>query len=261
MFSLFKEKKMSDRNQEDQSGSESDKGAVSSQDSPDYKPYAGIGSRKMMELIAFGLGRQGFTCRTGGADGADRAFLKGSKEAFFRRGSARPELFLPWPGFNGQHSSFSIPPTAAHVIARQHHPGYDRMTQAVQKLMARNAQQVQGRDLKCNSKFVICWTPDGCIDSETRTKKTGGTGQAIGHAASLGIPVFNLAREEHYNQFLEYLKSQKLNWTMTFAEAHADLTPCEPSEATKKKQARKEAGMTTRHPKYLPAEDNPAIPK
>jgi hypothetical protein len=85
MFSLFKEKKMSDRNQEDQSGSESDKGAVSSQDSPDYKPYAGIGSRetpkticKMMELIAFGLGRQGFTCRTGGADGADRAFLKGS---------------------------------------------------------------------------------------------------------------------------------------------------------------------------------------
>jgi hypothetical protein len=233
---------MSDHNQKDQDSAE-----PTNQDNSDYKPYAGIGSRetpkticKMMEKIAFGLGRQGYTCRTGGADGADRAFLKGSKEAYFRRGTARPELFLPWPGFNGNHSTFSIPPVAAFAIARRYHPGYDRMSQAVQKLMARNAQQIQGRDLQYNSKFVICWTPDGCIDGESRTKKTGGTGQAIEHAAALGIPVFNLAREEHYAQFEAYLKSQKIEWDLSFVQAHADLTPTEPSEATRKKQARKD---------------------
>jgi hypothetical protein len=243
---------MSDHDQTKGTGNTEVAGA-DSQDDADYRPYAGIGSRetpkticKMMELIAFGLGRQGFTCRTGGADGADRAFLKGAKEAFFRRGSARPELFLPWPGFNGNHSSFQIPPTEAHAIARKYHPGYDRMVQSVQKLMARNAQQIQGRDLKCNSKFVICWTPDGCIDGASRTKNTGGTGQAIEHAAALGIPVFNLARAEHYAKFEEYLKSQGLKWEMSFAEAHADLTPSEPSAATKERMARKAAGVGNR---------------
>jgi hypothetical protein len=187
----------------------------------------------MIELIAFGLARQGFTNRTGGADGADQAFLKGAKQAFYRVGGARPELFLPWPTFNGHHSSFSVPPTAAFAIARKYHPGFDRLSQPAQKLMARNAQQVQGRDLQSNSRFMICWTPDGCITGETRTKRTGGTGQAIAHAADLGIPVFNLQRPEHYAHFVEYLKKQGLKWTMTYEEAHADITPAEPSAASK----------------------------
>lgn len=245
---------MSDHDQTKGTGN-ADVAGADSQDDADYRPYAGIGSRetpkticKMMELIAFGLGRQGFTCRTGGADGADLAFLKGAKEAFFRRGTARPELFLPWPGFNGNHSSFSVPPTEAHAIARKYHPGYDRLPQSVQKLMARNAQQIQGRDLQSNSRFVICWTPDGCISGETRGKTTGGTGQAISHAADLGIPVFNLKREEHYAHFVKYLKNQQLRWHLSYEEAHADLTPAEPSPSSKAWRERRERQKTGRSP-------------
>lgn len=213
---------------------------ITNSQSDEYRPYAGIGSREtpkticdMMELIAYGLARQGFTCRTGGADGADHAFLKGAKNAFHRAGGASPELFLPWPSFNGHHSSFSAPPSAAFPIARLYHPGYDRLTSSMQKLMARNAQQIQGRDLQSNSRFVICWTPDGCISGETRNRTTGGTGQAIAHASDLKIPVFNLKRPEHYAHFLKYLKSQNLRWPMIYEEAHVDLTPAEPSAASK----------------------------
>jgi hypothetical protein len=219
-----------------------------------YRPYAGIGSREtpkticdMMQQIAEGLGRQGYTCRTGGADGADHAFLKGAKEAFYRKGPSS-ELFLPWSNFNGNHSTFSVPPVAAYAVARKYHPGFDKLTPSVQKLMARNAQQIQGRDLASNSKFVICWTPDGCINGETRTKATGGTGQAIAHASDLGIPVFNLARPEHYAQFEAYLKSQNLKWSMSFEEAHADRTPAPPSAASLARQEKLKLAGKFRQP-------------
>lgn len=222
----------------------------------DYRPFAGIGSREtpkticaMMEQIAIGLSLQGFTCRTGGADGADYAFLKGALHASRRSNGAAPEMFLPWPHFNGQNSIFSVPPTESFTIARKYHPGYDRLPPSVQKLMARNAQQIQGKDLKSNSKFVICWTPDGCISGETRGKRTGGTGQAIAHASALGIPVFNLQRPEHYAHFVDYLRKQGLPWTMTYEEAHADMTPCEPSPSARAWKERRERSRAERTPK------------
>ena len=63
------------------------------------KYYAGIGSRETpkniclyMTAIAKRLASLGYTCNSGGADGADSAFERG---AVINR-----QIFLPWDGFN-----------------------------------------------------------------------------------------------------------------------------------------------------------------
>lgn len=66
--------------------------------------------------------------------------------------------------------------------------------------MARNVCQIKGLNINKNSKFVICWTKDGCESHLTRTRKTGGTGLAISVASKLGIPIYNLKNEDSYNR-------------------------------------------------------------
>lgn len=73
--------------------------------------------------------------------------------------------------------------------------------------MARNIQQILGQNLDIETKFVICWTPDGCKTRGQRTRKTGGTGQAIACASSLNIPIFNLLNENSEAEFLEFLEN------------------------------------------------------
>ena len=70
------------------------------------KVYAGVGSREtprhILEVIyevAGVLKEAGWVCRTGGADGADDAFLAG--------GTPQVELLLPWAGFNGHPGSMA----------------------------------------------------------------------------------------------------------------------------------------------------------
>ena len=69
--------------------------------------YAGIGSRStpdnvlgIMEKLGIVLAKKGFILRSGGADGADKAFEKGCDLA-----SGQKEIYLPWKGFNGNNSS------------------------------------------------------------------------------------------------------------------------------------------------------------
>jgi hypothetical protein len=61
--------------------------------------------------------------------------------------------------------------------------------------MARNYRQIRGLDAP-DSKFVICWTPNGELK--------GGTAQAIKIAKNYGIPVFNLAIEKDYRRILDW---------------------------------------------------------
>lgn len=155
--------------------------------------YAGIGSRRtpplilgVMEAIGETLAREGWILRSGHAPGADQAFEKGAGEA--------AEVYLPWPGFEGEVPIYGRPlyqasPTA-HAIAADHHPAWPRLKDAVRSLHARNAHQVLGLELDAPSSFVICWTPDGSLDG--RGGKSGGTGQALRIAAAYGVPVFNL---------------------------------------------------------------------
>lgn len=164
----------------------------------DYKPYSGIGSRQtpkhileIMTKTAEVLATRGFTLRSGGAGGADTAFEAGAGEH---------EIYLPWPKFQGSSSQLIVQPGKAFNIASEFHPTWDRCSQGARKLHARNVHQVLGMDFNHPSKFVLCWTPDGCTGMATRTRKTGGTGMAISIAEHYGIPVFNLMLSEHYDR-------------------------------------------------------------
>jgi hypothetical protein len=166
------------------------------------KYYAGIGSRETpapmiakMTTIANRLDKLGYLLRSGGAGGADKAFADGC---------VNKEIYVPWDGFNGIRQVFPIP-AQAFVIAEGIHPGWQYLSHGAKTMMARNAMQILGPNLDTPSAFVVCWTKDGCDSAATRTKKTGGTGQAIAHASSLGIPVFNLANSSHYLRISQFL--------------------------------------------------------
>lgn len=162
----------------------------------DYKPYTGIGSRAAVDVpqllpwlsnIASWLDDQGYTLRTGGAEGCDQAFMRGTG---FNR-----EVFLPWPGFNGIRGGTPFDIAGAEVLAARFHPGWSRLPQGARKLHTRNVPQVLGSNLASPSLFVLCWTPDG-LDS-------GGTGQAIRIARAHGVPVYNLYHRDEYTRFVQ----------------------------------------------------------
>lgn len=155
------------------------------------KRYAGIGSREtpqvvldLMTKIAVYLNDEGYVLRSGGADGADKAFESGAGEL--------KEIFLPWKGFNGSNSLFYIDKSfyraTAYKMASQFHPAWDKLNYGAQKLMARNTYQVLGKDLKSPSEFIVCWTKGG--------KEIGGTAQAIRIAKHYEIKVYNLGLEK-----------------------------------------------------------------
>lgn len=167
--------------------------------------YAGIGSREtppdILELatrIARRLSVLGFTLRSGGAVGADQAFSDGA---------ASQQVFLPWAGYNNLHSDYIGPSEKSKGIAKILHPGWDYLSQGVKKLMARNTHQIMGPNCDSLSRFVVCYTKDGCETGYDRTKMTGGTGQAIDLASRLGIPVFNLKNKDALQRLGALIKS------------------------------------------------------
>ena len=156
------------------------------------KVYAGIGSRKTPEavqnkmfFIARILAKEGYILRSGGAEGADTAFEDGCD----CEGGAK-EIYLPWRAFNGNRSLLYTPSTDTYEISAKFHPTWQRLSQPVRKLMARNAHQVLGADCKSPVRGIICWTSDG--------EASGGTGQAIRIAAHYHIPVYNLYNGEDF---------------------------------------------------------------
>lgn len=173
--------------------------------------YAGIGSREtpievqrhMFQVGKF-LARKGYTLRTGGADGADNAFLEGC-----RAGNGKVELWLPWQGFNGHRSEFTPDRDEFYQIASLLHPAWKGLKDSVKRLHSRNVGQILGEHFDAEkviefianrspvaiplpdvSEFVLCWTPDGSTGEKT-SSATGGTGMAIRVAYSLDIPIYN----------------------------------------------------------------------
>ena len=148
-----------------------------------------------MTKIAAKLSLDGFTLRSGGAVGADIAF---------GIGSTRSQIFVPWRGFNGFPIVYKIP-DEAYEIASELHPAWQYLKQPARTMMARNCMQVLGPNLDNPSRFVICWTPDGIEKESQRTKKSGGTAQAVSHASRLGIPVYNLQLHKRVTMFERYV--------------------------------------------------------
>ena len=156
--------------------------------------YAGIGSRKTpdevlrtMSALATVLAHEGWTLRSGGADGADAAFAEGVPAE--HRG--RVEIFVPWRGYNGVEGPGSVLMDrmqfqAAERFVSAFHDAWQRCGSGARKLHARNAAIIHGANLKEPVDAVICWTPNAVT--------VGGTATGIRMAREHGIPVFNLAR-------------------------------------------------------------------
>jgi len=161
--------------------------------------YAGIGSvetpadiqNRMTEMARY-LDSLGYTLRSGGAKGADQAFERGAskKDIFYSKDATEKTL----------------------KIAEEIHPNWkavkganDKATKFIQGLMARNTNQVFGRELDVPVDFVLAWTPDGITHYSNRTIKTGGTGQAIDMASRKGIPVINMAKTDWREQLMAVL--------------------------------------------------------
>lgn len=152
------------------------------------KFYAGIGSREtptdildLMQEVAAALEEQGWTLRSGGADGADAAFAAGTDVR---------ELFLPWPNYNDltpEDGAVLIRPLPAAVeMASTVHPAWDRCSHGARQLHGRNCHIILGHDLQSPVKFVLAWTPGGL--------PKGGTALGIMLARQREIPVFNLGK-------------------------------------------------------------------
>lgn len=155
------------------------------------KYFTGIGSRETPERVCSAmtqissyLEHEGYTLRSGGADGADLAFERGMIQG-------HKEIWLPWLKFN-KSDSLLLPTSEAFSIAATVHPVWDRLSPAAKKLHARNCHQVLGETLDDPSAFLLCWTPNGKI--------AGGSATAINLAMRYNVPVFNLAtvHDENY---------------------------------------------------------------
>ncbi|MFO7815325.1 MAG: hypothetical protein R6V14_06290 [Halanaerobiales bacterium] len=175
--------------------------------------YAGIGSRdtpqdilKIMERLAFSLGKNKYTLRSGGSPGADTAFEAGAKKA-----QSEFEIYLPWSKFQARMGENYIDVRnldtfdKAQNIAIKNYPEFEELSESSKKLIIRDTYQVLGKDLNTPSEFIVCWTPDGCITHRDRSRETGGTGQAISIASKRDIPIFNLKLKEHRRQIKEWL--------------------------------------------------------
>jgi hypothetical protein len=155
--------------------------------------YAGVGSRstppdilQLMTRVARRLDTLGWTLRSGGARGADRAFeLGATKKQIFYAEDCTP---------------------LAMSISKIYHPAWDCIPEWAKKLHGRNAMQILGPHLDIPSAFVVCWTPDGAQVTEETTRKSGGTGQAIRIADAHNIPIFNLKHKDALQRLAKILE-------------------------------------------------------
>ena len=103
-------------------------------------------------------------------------------------------------GIDISESMISQAKKEAIDLAMSFHSAPQYCSDIAKKLHGRNSFQVLGANLNDPVKFVICWTPDGCLSHSTRTRASGGTGTAISIASANNIPIFNLQRKEHFDR-------------------------------------------------------------
>lgn len=137
-----------------------------------------------MTKVANLLSSNGYILRSGGAEGADSAFEKGSLKS---------RIYLPWEGFNNKYiddGTYIVPPRRYDFV-EDYHPNPTALSVYGYKFMSRNSYQVLGDDLDnpVLSDFVICYTPDG--------KASGGTGQALRIAKDYKVEIFNFFFDKH----------------------------------------------------------------
>lgn len=153
------------------------------------KFYTGVGSRSTPEDIMYIIGKlakklanNGWIVRSGGAIGADRAFEAGAISV----GGGRM-IYYP------QDAN-----AASMDMASKVHPAWNKCSDYVKKLHARNCFQVLGIDLNTPSSFLVCWTPGGA--------DVGGTRTAIVIARNNNIEVINLGIKHQLDRIVKYIE-------------------------------------------------------
>lgn len=161
--------------------------------------YAGIGSRKTppeilgaMRRLGGLLGTQGWTLRSGGAQGADSAFEEGCTLA---RGMK--EIFYASAGQDRWCRDMAI-----RYVSQWRRDNWGQTSDYVVSLHARNMKQVLGNNGDDPVDALICWTNNG--------GPTGGTGTAIRCAMDHNIPIYNLYLDD-YDAILNKLNHGSLN--------------------------------------------------
>lgn len=147
-------------------------------------------SYQLLKHMAGYLALNGWTGRSGGADGADSAL----EEALLKLPHLM-EVYLPWSNFNGRIANSRVylidtpkltTYPSAMGIAEQTHPAWDRCSRGARALHARNVYQVLGRDLQTPSKILVCWA----IPTASGVK--GGTNTAVQLAKQHGCKIVNI---------------------------------------------------------------------
>lgn len=165
--------------------------------------YAGIGSREtpehiltIMHHLGAYMADQGWTLRSGAAQGADYSFEEGAVHQ-----GGETEIYLPWKGFNFSKSELhpgNYPfSDEERAYAAQMHPAWNKCSPSARLLHQRNTRQLIGIEQLHGenvvvSKMLICWTEGGLLK--------GGTAQALRIATSLNIPIINLGRAQNADE-------------------------------------------------------------
>ena len=177
------------------------------------KIYTGAGARNtpdrildIMEHVGYVLAQRGYVLRSGGAEGADKAFEAGCDAA---HGSKK--IYIPWSGFNNYTpNGVSIMTLdqgnrdGAIDIIKDAHPAFNRLSRGALALHARNAYQVQGLYLDSPSQFLLCYAP-----TDRDGVPTGGTRTAWVVARMFDIPCFNLSNDRDYERITKFIKDQR----------------------------------------------------
>lgn len=144
--------------------------------------------KQLMRDFASRIAEEGYTLRSGGADGSDKAFQAGAEnKEVFRSNDAEDWAY--------DEVKTCLPTDRSN---------FDNWKPYVKGLLARNMMQVLGRNGDQPVSFVLCYAPS----FEYTDSSAGGTGYAIRCAIKHKIPVINLYDEKNVERVKEYLGSE-----------------------------------------------------
>lgn len=214
------------------------------------RSFSGIGMRddypieiqqkinKTIFYTAYALALKGFELRSGHADGTDMRFEEAYQQAISKGASGKMSIYLPSSYFNGARANGKEYIDASSfdndILIRQHeytkslHPYPAALRKNIkskegepapnelhaitfpEKLMARNANQILGKDLQSPVNFVICAALGSKFDGNGVLCDTkGGTGQAVRIAYTHKIEVFNLLHPPHLERIIVFAKAEQ----------------------------------------------------
>lgn len=148
----------------------------------------------LMERMGKYLTEQGYTIKTGNAEGSDQAFARGGNQGI----ASRVHLYLPWPTYNKEaiHPSNRIittSPSVDEATAAANHPAWEKLSQGVRKLMTRNVS-------------IIRETQQVLYYRDNVSPGRGGTAFGVRLAERFSIPTVNLWVTEERERVIKRLE-------------------------------------------------------